>query len=364
MKTVKSLSLIIISICLLCVASIGHARHAAMLVDASNGNVLYQSEPTQAWYPASLTKLMTLYMAFDALNSGKIQLQDSIVTSRHAALQPKSKLYLRTGEIITVEQAIIALVTRSANDAAVALAEHIGGTEDSFAAKMTAKAHAIGMLDTHFMNATGLPHAWQVSTARDLALLAWHTLYDFPDYYPYFSAHSLSFRGGELPAINKFTEHYPGAEGMKTGFTCGSGYNLISTASQNGHRLIGVVLGGMSSSQRYQLMMDMMDAGFAGQYTPNGQHIENPVVSSNSTPPQQLGCGKATVTTASSDTDDDNYDNIPHRAKHQYVVTKTKFHPKGQVGKRGKVIHVSKTKATAKSKTVAKVSKKSNKKRG
>lgn len=357
MKTVKLLSLALF-IYLVSITSV-YARHAAMLVDASNGSVLYQSEPTQAWYPASLTKLMTLYMAFDALQAGKIQLQDPIVTSRHAALQPKSKLYLRTGETITVEQAIIALVTRSANDAAVALAEHIGGTEESFAAKMTAKAHAIGMLDTHFMNATGLPHAYQVSTARDLALLAWRAMNDFPDYYPYFSAHSLSFRGGELPAINKFTEHYPGAEGMKTGFTCGSGYNLISTASQNGHRLIGVILGGMSSSQRYQLMIDMMDRGFAGQYTPTGLHIENPVISTNSTPPQQLGCGKTTVTTvASNDTDDDNYDNIPHRQQHKYVVKQAKFHPKGQVGKRGKVIHVSKNTK------VAKVTKKSNKKRG
>lgn len=361
MKTVKLLSLIV----LFCFSSVSYARHAAMLVDASNGSVLYQSEPTHAWYPASLTKLMTLYMAFDALNAGKIHLQDPIVTSRHAAMQPKSKLYLRIGEIITVEQAIIALVTRSANDAAVALAEHIGGTEDSFAAKMTAKAHAIGMLDTHFMNATGLPHAWQVSTARDLALLAWRALYDFPDYYPYFSAHSLSFRGGELPAINKFTEHYPGAEGMKTGFTCGSGYNLISTASQNGHRLIGVILGGMTSSQRYQLMIDMMDQGFAGQFTPTGAHIENPVISTSSTPPQQLGCGKTSVTTvASHDTDDDNYDNIPHRPQHKYVVKQTKFHPKGNVGKQGKVVHVSKTKKAAKT-TVAKTgTKKSNKKRG
>lgn len=337
MKTVKKLILfIVMPVCLFLVSEITFARHAAILVDASNGSVLHEQEATQPWYPASLTKLMTLYMAFDAINAGKIHLQDPITTSYHAARQPKSKLGLRVGETITVEEAILALITRSANDAAVALAEHIGGTEESFAVRMTDKAHAIGMQDTHFMNATGLPHPWQVSTARDLALLAWLTLHNFPDYYPYFSAHSLNFRGSELHAINKFTEHYPGAEGMKTGFTCGSGYNLISTASQNGKRLIGVVLGGMSSPQRYQLMIDMMDAGFAEQYNTNaGKHIEAAVTSTGGTPPHLLGCGAGAAPVTAS-TDDDNYDNIVHKKGRHYKVVKTKYHKKGHVvGKRG-----------------------------
>jgi D-alanyl-D-alanine carboxypeptidase (penicillin-binding protein 5/6) len=258
---------------------------------------------------------MTIYMAFDALSTGKIQLQDPISASYHASRQPNSKLGLRVGETLTVEEAILALITRSANDAAVALAEYIGGTEESFAVKMTEKAHTIGMYDTHFMNATGLPHPWQVSTARDLGLLAWRTLHTFPDYYPYFSAHSFNFRGAELHAINKFTANYPGAEGMKTGFTCGSGYNLISTASQNGKRLIGVVLGGMTSPQRYQLMIDMMDAGFTEQYSANpNTHIETAVASIGTPPPHQLGCGNGAPTVVAS-TEDDTIDPIPHHAK-------------------------------------------------
>lgn len=358
MKTVK----LILFITLFFTAEISYARHAAILVDATNGSVLHEVEATQAWYPASLTKLMTLYMTFDAISNGQIQLQDTLSTSRHAALQPNSKLGLRVGEVITVEEAILALITRSANDAAVALAEYIGGTEESFAVKMTAKAHAIGMVDTHFMNATGLPHPWQVSTARDLGLLAWRTVHNYPDFYPYFSAHSFTFRGSELHAINKFTEHYPGAEGMKTGFTCGSGYNLISTASQNGKRLIGVILGGMSSAQRYQLMMDMMDAGFGDQYPANqGQLIEAAVVRSGGTPPHQLGCGNgAALVTAS--TADDNYDNIPHRRGQQYKVKKTKFHKKGNVTGKSRVIKVTKpVKSNPKS---IKVAKKSPQRRG
>ena len=358
MKTVKLILFIVIPVWLLFASEISYARHAAILVDASNGSVLHEVEATQAWYPASLTKLMTLYMAFDALNAGKIQLQDPISTSYHAARQPNSKLGLRVGETITVEEAILALITRSANDAAVALAEYIGGTEESFAVKMTEKAHAIGMSDTHFMNATGLPHPWQVSTARDLGLLAWLTLQNYPDYYPYFSAHSLNFRGTELHAINKFTEHYPGAEGMKTGFTCGSGYNLISAASQNGKRLIGVVLGGMSSPQRYQLMIDMMDAGFAEQYTANpATHIKNAVTSLGAAPPHQLGCGSGSAPVIAS-TDDDNYDNIVHRGGHHYKVVKTQYHKNSHViGKRNVVTKhaVSKPKSVVKtSKTVKK----------
>jgi D-alanyl-D-alanine carboxypeptidase (penicillin-binding protein 5/6) len=342
MKTVKNLLLFVI---LLLSSSLSYARNAAILVDASNGNILFEQEATQAWYPASLTKLMTIYMALDAINTGRIQLQDTISASYNAARQPQSKLGLHVGETITVEEAILALVTRSANDAAVALAEYIGGTEESFAVKMTEKAHELGMNDTHFMNATGLPHPWQVSTARDLGLLAWKTMHSFPDYYPYFSAHSFNFRGRELHAINKFTEHYLGAEGMKTGFTCGSGYNLISSASQNGQRLIGVILGGMSSPQRYQLMIDMMDAGFAGQYAGVARSIATPVALTGATPPHQLPCGRAGGLVTAS-TEDANDDHIVHRRGQGDSIVPTKFHPRGHVVGRRHVTHQPPAKAS------------------
>ena len=303
----NKLKLPMLLLALLLVASPSFARHAEILINADNGTIMHELDANQSWYPASLTKLMTLYMTFDALKAGQVQLGDSLSASYHAARQPNSRLGLHTGDNISVEQAILALITRSANDASVALAEHLAGTEENFAVKMTAKAHAIGMSDSYFMNATGLPNDLQVSTARDLGLLAWRTLRDFPQYYAYFAASGVLFKGRQLPAINKFTKTYLGAEGMKTGFTCGSGYNLISSASQNGRRQIGVVLGGMSSPQRYQLMIAMMDNGFAGDYGNGSKAITAPtVMNASTTPPYQLGCGRhfaspALDETASSD---------------------------------------------------------------
>lgn len=291
----KPILLFLLPLCLALFSTAGHAGHAAILIEADSGRILNEVDATHSWFPASLTKVMTLYMAFNALNQRQISLHDTVIASPHAARQPNSKLGLRTGERITVQEAILAIITRSANDAAVALGEHLGGNEENFATKMTAKAHAIGMYDSHFMNATGLPHPWQVTTARDMALLAWRVLHDFPQFYGYFSAHSFYFRGTELRGINKFTAHYPGAEGMKTGFTCGSGYNLMSSAFQNGKRLIGVVLGGQTSTHRYQLMTDMMDDGFSGRFMPSEKQITFIPSKMNGTAPYLLGCGNGTA---------------------------------------------------------------------
>jgi len=293
MTNVKLILLILMPMCLSLVSEVSYGRHAAILIDADNGRILHEVNATHTWYPASLTKVMTLYMAFAALNQRQIQLHDSMPVSHHASRQPTSKLGLRAGEQLTVQDAILAIITRSANDASVVLAEHLGGNEENFAAKMTAKAHALGMYDTHFMNATGLPHQWQVTTPRDLALLAWKIRRDFPDYYPYFAAHSFHFKGQELRGINKFTADYPGAEGMKTGFTCGSGYNLMSAAQQNGKRLIGVVMGGMTSAERYQLMIKMMNDGFADKLDIYQEKYITAIPGKFAgVAPYQLGCGK------------------------------------------------------------------------
>jgi len=295
MRNTKPLWLSLILLGLIAFPAIGLGGHASILVDAHTGKIVLETDANRAWYPASLTKVMTLYMAFNALKHKQIHLHDTITVSSHAARQPTSKLGLRTGEHISVQEAILALITRSANDAAVALAEHIGGNEENFAAKMTAQAHGLGMYDSHFMNASGLPHPWQVTTARDLALLAWRVMRDFPEFYGYFGARGFYFRGTELRAINKFTNNYPGAEGMKTGFTCGSGYNLMSTASRNGGRLIGVVLGGRTSPHRYQLMTELMDAGFAGQYPTPTKMITTVPQKFTAAPPYLLACGKGAI---------------------------------------------------------------------
>ncbi|MGB4499446.1 MAG: D-alanyl-D-alanine carboxypeptidase family protein [Methylococcaceae bacterium] len=295
--------------CLLLVSQTTEARHAAILIDAENGNVLHEVEAAQSWFPASLTKMMTLYLTFEALNNGEIHLAEKMYVSHHASRQPQSHLGLRNGQSITVEEAILAVITRSANDATVVLAEHLAVTEDNFAIRMTAKAHSMGMYNTYFMNATGLPNDWQVTTAHDMALLALKLYHNFPEYYHYFGAHNFIFKGRELNGINRFTATYEGAEGMKTGFTCNSGYNLVSSAYQNGRRLIGVVLGGRSSNERYNLMINQMDHGFAGDYNVITNLGTMPTQSAG-LPPHQLDCASGST----------NHEHEEHHQNHRHVT--------------------------------------------
>ncbi|MFI3187860.1 MAG: D-alanyl-D-alanine carboxypeptidase family protein [Methylococcaceae bacterium] len=337
MSKVKLTLLILNALWLLAASELSYGRHAAIIIDADNGNVLHEMEATQSWYPASLTKLMTLYMTFDALKAGQIHLYDTLTASTHASQQPNSKLGLRRGEHLTVEDAILAIITRSANDASVVLAEHLGDTEENFAVNMTEKAHALGMYNSHFMNATGLPNNWQVTTSRDMAVLAWKAQRNFPEYYHYFAAHSFNFRGTELRGINKFTANYPGAEGMKTGFTCGSGFNLIGAAHQNGRHLIGVVMGGMTSKERYKLMMQKMDASFARQasFEPT-RNINTMPTNLAGSPPYQLDCGNGAVTHATP---------VSSRSNYKFVrPTPSRLKPNlNRIGKvQHKVIHLAK----------------------
>jgi D-alanyl-D-alanine carboxypeptidase len=321
MKIVKHILFVLTATGLMLVSHTALSRHAALLIDADNGNVLYEMEASQSWYPASLTKLMTLYMAFSALESGRLSLSDTMHVSSHAARQPTSKLGLRPGETITVEDAVLAIITRSANDAAVVLAERLAGSEQQFAIQMTSTAHSLGMYGSHFMNATGLPHDWQTTTAHDMALLALKITRNFPQYYPYFAADSLYFRGRELRGINKFVAHYPGAEGMKTGYTCGSGYNLVASANQQGKRLIGVVLGGKSSSERYQHMFAMMDTGFSyerGAY--RSKNINTMGKNSVGTPPYQLSCGHRPSSHHATRHDDDNDHHVRYVRKTAHIT--------------------------------------------
>lgn len=319
MTKVKLALLILNVVWLLTVSEVSYGRHSAIIIDADNGNVLHEVEATQSWYPASLTKLMTLYMTFDALQAGQIHLYDTLTASAHASQQPNSKLGLRRSEHLTVEDAILAIITRSANDTSVVLAEHLGDTEQNFAVNMTEKAHSLGMYNSHFMNATGLPNNWQVTTSRDMAVLAWKAQRNFPEYYHYFAAHSFNFKGRELRGINKFTANYPGAEGMKTGFTCGSGFNLIGAAHQNGKHLIGVVMGGTTSKERYQLMMQMMDASFANQTEVDPtRNINTMSTSSAGTPPYQLDCGNRGATHSIS-TSNRSYNKSKHRTSNRAI---------------------------------------------
>lgn len=233
-----------------------------LLIDADTGVVLSADQPRKRWYPASLTKLMTLYLTFEALQAGQIALTDALPISKEAAWQSATRLGLKAGEKISVEQAILALILRSANDASVVLAEQISGSEEAFGQRMNAKARMLGMEDSQFINATGLPGPGQFTTAKDMAILARALLRDFPTYYAYFGHRHMVFHKHSLPTINGILSSYAGADGLKTGFTCAAGYNLVASAERGGQRLIGVVLGSPSRSQRMQQVIRLLDQGF------------------------------------------------------------------------------------------------------
>ncbi|WP_137126231.1 D-alanyl-D-alanine carboxypeptidase family protein [Roseomonas sp. HF4] len=244
-------------------AQIGGERYAALVAEARTGRVLIAANADEQRYPASLTKMMTLYMVFEALREGRVQLSTPIRMSEEAASRPPSKLGLPPGASLTVEQAILALVTKSANDVAAAVAEHLGGTEDRFAQMMTMRARAIGMSRTTFRNASGLPDPDNVSTARDLATLGLRLFRDFPNRYHYFSTVRFNWGRIAIRNHNRMLGDYAGADGIKTGYIRASGFNIVTSAERDGIRLVGVTMGGSSWVERDQHMGALLDQGFA-----------------------------------------------------------------------------------------------------
>ena len=244
-------------------AQIARPETAYLVVEAESGRVLAEQNASRHWYPASVTKVMTAYMVFAALTDGRLTLNQRVPISASAAAQPPTRLGFRPGSRISVQLLLEALIVRSANDAAAALAEAISGSEVSFVTEMTRTAQYLGMNQTVFSNASGLPDQAQVTTARDLVILARALVRDFPQYYRFFQKEYVATGDGSLPTYNGWLGSYPGAEGLKTGFTCGSGFNLLAAAERNGRRLIGVVLGATSSGARNAQMTRLMNEGFA-----------------------------------------------------------------------------------------------------
>ena len=238
-------------------------RYAAILVDADSGEVLYQNAADELRHPASITKVMTLYLTFEALASGRLRLGDRITFSAHAVAQKPSKLGLAVGESISVDDAIRVIAVKSANDCAVALAERLAGSEQAFAQMMTRKARALGMRNTVFSNASGLTDPDNVTTARDLSILARAVLRNHPTYYPYFSTRSLTWGKAVFVNHNHLLGKTPGMDGFKTGFTNDAGFTLLSSAKRNGRRLITAVLGEPNIPSRNRDTTALLDAGFA-----------------------------------------------------------------------------------------------------
>lgn len=238
-------------------------KYAAFVMDARTGEVLHQDNADEIRHPASLTKMMTLYLAFEALDDGKLSLDQRIPVSSFAESMAPTKLGVRAGQTLLVEHAILGLVTKSANDAAVVLAEAIGGSESQFAAMMTRKARQLGMRSTVFRNASGLPDDDQVTTARDFAMLGRALIQDYPKYYPYFSRRSFAYGGRNLPNHNRLMSRYDGMDGIKTGYIRASGFNLVGSAVRDGRRLIAVVMGGKSAVARDNRMAALLDDAFS-----------------------------------------------------------------------------------------------------
>jgi len=237
-------------------------RYAAIVVDANTNEVLHADQADSIRYPASLTKMMTLYMLFEALERGEIRLTDTIEASRRAEAQPPSRLGLRAGDRLTVEQAIGALVTKSANDVAVAVAERLEGSEARFAQRMTAKARQLGMRDTRYANASGLPDPNQITTARDILVLSQALMRDYPQNYRYFQTSQFSWRNVYARNHNSLLGRVEGVDGIKTGYTRASGFNLASSAQRNGHRIFAVVMGGESAASRDAQMAYLIETAF------------------------------------------------------------------------------------------------------
>lgn len=233
--------------------------YSSIIVDANTGRTLSATNESAPHHPASITKVMTLYLLFEQLEKGRMQLDSELSISAHAAAQQPTKLGLRPGSTIDVEDAIKAVVTRSANDIAVAIAENVGGDESTFADMMTRRARSLGMYGTTFRNASGLPNPGQITTARDLAILGRAIQDRFPKYYRYFATRTFYFHGQAIANHNHLLGKVEGVDGIKTGYTAASGFNLLSSVRRDGRHIVGVVLGGKSYAQRDHIMAGLIE---------------------------------------------------------------------------------------------------------
>ena len=233
--------------------------YAAIVVDANSGQVLHVANADEPRHPASVTKIMTLYLLFEQVEAGKFKLDTPLKISAQAAIQPPTKLGLKPNQTITVDDAIKGLCTRSANDAAVVVSEAVGGSEGEFARLMTLKARELGMANTTYVNASGLPAEEQVTTARDQAILGRAIQERFPEFYRYFSTASFRYHGADIHNHNALLGQVPGVDGIKTGYTEASGYNLVASVRREPRHIVAVVLGGNSGGMRDARMRQLIE---------------------------------------------------------------------------------------------------------
>ena len=243
-------------------APTGASAGPALVFEPYNGTVFYAEDPDALWFPASLTKLMTAYVAFEALKAGTVTPDTKLICSKEATEQAPSKLWLKEGESIALDVALKALIVESANDVAVMIADGIAGSQEAFVARMNETAQHLGMTHTHYVNVNGLPQEGQVTTARDLAKLARAIIVEFPDHAHLFSTEQIQIGKEVIRTHNRMLVSFPGADGMKTGFICDSGFNIVVSATRDGRKLVAVVLGEPSIAARTDLATDLLENGF------------------------------------------------------------------------------------------------------
>ncbi len=260
------LPIALLAVSVLVIASPAFAKTESFIViDAENGKALAEHNADAENHPASLTKMMTLYLLFEAIEQGKVKLDQQFTASRWASAQAPSKLGLIDGQAISVRDLILGIVTKSANDAAVTVAENMAGSEPAFAERMTQKARALGMTQTVYRNASGLPNPAQLTTARDLARLALALYRDFPKEYAYFATEEFTYNGATYTNHNHLMHAFEGMDGIKTGYIRASGFNLAASAVRDNHRLIGIVMGGLTAHARDMEMAQLLNTAFAGR---------------------------------------------------------------------------------------------------
>ena len=262
-----SLRPVLLGLTAACVLALGAPRaqaEAQLLIEASTGKVLHAENATYPWYPASVTKLMTAYTTLRAIKEGRLSFNTLLTVSRNAASMPPTHMGFRPGTTVTVDNALKMLMVKSANDIAVVIAEGVGGSIEGFADMMNANARRLGMTQSNFVNPNGLPAENHVTSARDLGILAMALLKEFPEDDFYWHIHSIRYGNRIMHNYNSMLDRYPGADGMKTGFICASGYNVVASATRNGRRLIAIVLGAYSGAVRSQKTAQLLERGFNG----------------------------------------------------------------------------------------------------
>lgn len=288
----RSLTSLLVAGALLFSTAMAHAEgnQASLVIDVMTGQVLEADRATELHYPASLTKMMTLYMTFEALHTGKLKWTDRIKISENANNKEPYKFAIGAGNTISVREAVEGMIVISANDAATAMGEYFGGSEEGFGKLMTAKAHQLGMANTVFKNPAGLPDPEQVTTAADMAKLGMALMRDFPEDFKMFSARSIQFRSMKIRGHNGVLNTYPGASGIKTGYTEASGYNLVTSVTRGGRSLVGVVLGGKTAQERDETMKGLLD-----RYLPADPSAVAKRPGANAVPSAKTATVKATI---------------------------------------------------------------------